>query len=52
MTTILTINAVSLLLVSTGLGGLLLRRARRVRRAAQVEAVYVNSTTGRQDPRA
>lgn len=51
MTTILTINAVSTLLVAVGLGGLLLRRTRRVRRAAQVQPVYVTSRD-RRDPHA
>jgi hypothetical protein len=45
MTTILIMNAVSSLIAATGIGGLLVRKARRARERALVEAVYL--PTGR-----
>jgi hypothetical protein len=52
MTTILILNAVSSLVASAGIGGLLLLRARRARAAAVTQPVYVASRSGRQDQRA
>jgi hypothetical protein len=52
MTTILILNALSSLLVSAGIGGLLLLRARRARPAAITQPAYVASSTDRHDPRA
>jgi hypothetical protein len=52
MTTILILNGVSSLLVSAGIGGLLLLRARRARPAAMTRPAYVASRTDQQDLRA
>ena len=41
MTTILVINAISSLLAGCGLGALVVRENRRVRREAAAQAVYV-----------
>lgn len=49
MTTILILNAVSSLLASAGVGGLLLLRARWARPAAMTHPAYVASRTDRQD---
>lgn len=51
MTTILILNAVSSLVASAGIGGLLLLRARRARAAAVTQPLYVASTTDRQNLR-
>jgi hypothetical protein len=48
MTTILIINAISSLAAAAGLGGL---AARRGRRAAAMQPVYVTHPTGRRRPR-
>jgi hypothetical protein len=47
MTTILVINAVSSLLAGIGFLGFSMRQYRRVRRDADVQALYVTSTTRR-----
>jgi hypothetical protein len=47
MATILITNAVSSLVAAVGIGGLLLRNTRRLRRRAMVQPVYATSTTAR-----
>jgi hypothetical protein len=48
MTTILVINAISSLVAAAGIGGL---AARRARKAARVQPVYVTTGTGRRRAR-
>jgi hypothetical protein len=47
MTTILIINAISSLVAAASIGGLAARRNRRIRRAAQVQPLYVTAGTRR-----
>jgi hypothetical protein len=51
MTTILVINAVSSVLAAAGMGGLLVRKQRQIRRDTAVKPVYVTTGTTRPRPR-